>query len=217
MAIGKYIPGKIWGIMARGSELQKDGLTVHNYIGAVFLEQYLFLLGCLILVSTSAPWLIFQDTHLAFVATIVPLEIVTAFYCQKICFNIFNKITKHRHSTQPQIGLPAFAAYGIGYAFLWAVAGLVFYGLLLATTPISPSWSVLIQSINASAIGVATGFIAIFAPGGIGVREGAITSLMAPAIGIGYAAQISISYRIFTTISDLICGGITLFISLKRR
>jgi hypothetical protein len=216
MAIGKYIPGKIWGIMARGGELQKDGLNIHGYIGAVFLEQYLFLLGCLILVSTSAPWLIFQGTFFTSTAILVPLEIITAFYCQRICFNIFNKITKNKNSKQPQISLLAFALYSISYAFLWAVAGLVFYALLLATTPTSPSWSILIQSVNASAIGVAAGFIAIFSPGGIGVREGAITSLMAPTIGIGYAAQISISYRIFTTISDLTCGGITLLISLKR-
>ena len=216
MAIGKYIPGKIWGIMARGNELKKDGLTIHGYIGAVFLEQYLFLLGCLLLVSTSAPWLFFQEVSITSAFILVPLEIATAFYCQKICLNIFTKITKHKISAQPQISLLTFALYSVSYAFLWAIAGLVFYALLLATTPANPSWSVLIQSINASAIGVAAGFIAIFSPGGIGVREGAIVSLMAPTIGIGYAAQISISYRIFTTISDLICGGITFFVIFKR-
>ena len=58
VTLGKYIPGKIWGLVARGSRLKLAGLSTKEYVKASFMEQYLLILGCMILISISAPLLI---------------------------------------------------------------------------------------------------------------------------------------------------------------
>ena len=50
------------------------------------------------------------------------------------------------------------------------------------------------------------GFIAVFAPGGLGVREGVMVSMLTPHVGLAAAFSISILHRIISILFDLILG-----------
>ena len=102
------------------------------------------------------------------------------------------------------------------YTLLWVSSGLVFYGVALSTTNINPTTQNFTSSINANAIGVTAGFLALFSPGGIGIREGSIAAIISPSMGLKIAIYIAIVYRAFTIASELICGAIALSISNRN-
>jgi uncharacterized membrane protein YbhN (UPF0104 family) len=63
---------------------------------------------------------------------------------------------------------------------------------------------------GACCLGVIAGFLAFFAPGGIGVREALSTSIMAAVIPLDQALAIAICFRIWTTFTDLLGGVLAL-------
>lgn len=216
VTIGKYIPGKIWGLVARGSRLKSAGLTTKDYVKASFMEQYLLILGCLILTSISAPLLIIHPLSSLAPAT-TPCGILLAHKLQKFFFKRYNTITKNAEDEIPiTISLYDFTKLSIMYTLLWVSSGLVFYGVALSTTNINPTTQNFTSAINANAIGVTAGFLALFSPGGIGIREGSIAAIISPSMGLKIAIYIAIVYRAFTIASELICGAIALSISNRN-
>ena len=69
--------------------------------------------------------------------------------------------------------------------------------------------------IGAICIANAIGFIAVFAPGGIGVREGILLLLLGPTLGAGPAALFTVVLRLVQTAVDALAGGIGLWL-LRR-
>ena len=73
--------------------------------------------------------------------------------------------------------------------------------------------------ISACALASTVGFLAVFAPAGIGVREGILLIVLSPVIGGGYAAITVVAWRLLLTIVDVVLAGIGLLIlrALRRK
>jgi uncharacterized membrane protein YbhN (UPF0104 family) len=69
------------------------------------------------------------------------------------------------------------------------------------------------------AAAVAIGFMALFAPGGLGVREGIIALFLAsfPAFPAPLPSAIAVGYRVVMTISELIAFGMTWVIKWMQK
>jgi hypothetical protein len=99
----------------------------------------------------------------------------------------------------PPVGAVAFgivanvvAWIGYGVALLLLARGLlpdVELGLLPATAVFTASYL--------------AGFLALFAPGGIGVREGVFILMLQGPIGIGAATALAIASRLLLTVTEL--------------
>jgi len=59
------------------------------------------------------------------------------------------------------------------------------------------------------------GFIVLFAPGGIGIREGIMVALLSPVTGVTLAVAISALHRVITMLFDIVLGGLSLSINNK--
>ena len=87
------------------------------------------------------------------------------------------------------LGLANWATYAL--AFWVLVKGLGFDAELLPTA-------------SAFAAAYVLGYVAVFAPAGIGVREGFLVALMAPQLGAGPAGAVAVIARLWTTVIEVV-------------
>jgi hypothetical protein len=93
----------------------------------------------------------------------------------------------------------------VGYGFaLWLLAQAV-----LPESNLAPS-----LAIAAFAASYVAGLIALFAPGGLVVREGLLIALLQGSIGLGPATALAVASRVLLTITEL--GSAVPFLLMRR-
>jgi hypothetical protein len=98
----------------------------------------------------------------------------------------------------------------------WAIGGIGFYLFVDSVFPVAPQ-SILFLT-GALAISSILGLIAIFAPSGLGVREGALVYLLSLMMETPVAVIISILTRIWMTFIEIgLIGMIYLLGQLQRQ
>lgn len=172
LAIGKYIPGKFWGIVARGAIL-KDGVKIsRKQISVSFIEQA-FTLGCGVLlvivlfISTNFKlveyfWLPSLGIALLLIATVA---IAWRWTSRK--FNLTN-VTN--------INWKIFF-FTIAYMSMWLISAVPLIVLMTAKSQMTALEIIIASSAFISAM--ISGWLAVFTPGGLGIRE-AVFSYISP-------------------------------------
>ena len=91
----------------------------------------------------------------------------------------------------------------------WALFAWVFNGLQIwLLVPVHSGMSLLL-SVGGYALAWSVGFLVVFAPGGLGVREVVLVTTLTPLVGAGTATAVALVSRAVTTASDLICAGVS--------
>jgi hypothetical protein len=95
------------------------------------------------------------------------------------------------------------------YLAAWFIFGFAFWLFVNAIIRVDTGEYLAFTAIHAASI--VLGFLAVFAPGGIGVREGIIILLLTYVAGYQapLPAIIAIGFRLVTSISELISFGVT--------
>jgi uncharacterized membrane protein YbhN (UPF0104 family) len=93
----------------------------------------------------------------------------------------------------------------------WAIGGVGFYLFVDAVYPVAPQYILFLT--GALAISSTLGLIAIFAPSGLGVREGALVYLLLLMVPPPVAVIISILTRIWMTLIEIGLIGMVYLIS----
>ncbi len=91
------------------------------------------------------------------------------------------------------------------YLFAHLVNGAGFYLLVISVTSYSPRY----MSLAAGAFALAgiVGLISVFAPAGIGVREGVIVAILQTTMPLELAVFISVAARVWATVIDMVIVG----------
>jgi hypothetical protein len=217
--LAKYLPGKVWSYAFQMILLSKKGIskTVVLYANLFLAVSSLFasaLLGLLYFACFSPKqtkyWLllffVFLIIYFGFIFLNQP--------CFKLLVKIFQKLFK-KTINYTHIDVRWIIIFQLVYLLANAIFGITGYLLALGL-----GFSVSIQDIFAVAasliIADMIGFIVLIAPGGLGVREGIMFTLLAAALGDKNMALIlPIGTRIMGMISDLLLGGVG-FIFLKK-
>lgn len=108
--------------------------------------------------------------------------------------------TQHRRPMTPTTG------------FLWLIAGWWAHGLSLgltihAVTGTPFDWQQWPLWTAAAALGMVGGFLAVFAPGGLVVREGLLFEILAPHIGEAHALLVAVLYRVVGLAGEILAAG----------
>ena len=85
--------------------------------------------------------------------------------------------------------------------FAWICLSFAFGLFVMAVTPTSADH--LVALARAFIASYLIGYLALVAPGGLGVREGAITFLLTPMVGPGPAAGLALLSRLWITATEL--------------
>ena len=113
-------------------------------------------------------------------------------------------------------GTPPTAAIGFGVAanfVAWIGYGVAFWLLargLLPSAGLRPELAVAVFTTSYLA-----GFLALFAPGGLGVREGLFILMLQGPLGIGAATALALASRLLLTITEF--GAAVPFLALSQR
>lgn len=194
---GRYAPGKIWGIVGRvylARDVNRTLVLSSMGIEIALIVMSGFILSLVLLPILKTDVIIFQNKTLFF----LPLIIVLLH--PRLLEWILLKVTKQhlRLNTLKLLG------WFFSYIVFWLGTG-VGYFLILRGAGIKIDLSTMIVVFPISWI---LGFLSPFAPGGIGVREGALTFLLTPLLGPGISSLTALITRLASTILDLSLIGI---------
>lgn len=202
--LGKYIPGKVFMLAARIPGYEKEGIPMRKVTVCFFLENICTLLGAAFLFLIS---LFFFPNDLLKDYMWLTIGFIVIFF---ICINpkiinfflrILGKLMK-----KDDMEIPFTYRQMIQVVLLfilnWLIVGIGFYMLVCSIYPVPVSQMLYAGGIfGLSAI---IGILSIFAPSGIGVREGILVAGLILIMPSEYAVIISIISRLWATIAELI-------------
>lgn len=202
--LGKYIPGKVFMLAARLPAYSRENVPARKPTVCFFIENVCTLLGAAFLFLISLAF--FPNDILNKYMWFVVIFIVAFFVCinPKI-INFFlarlGKLIKKDDITIPMNYIQMVKVVLL-FVANWFIVGIGFYLLINSIYQIPVSQMLYVGGIfGLSAI---IGIISLFAPSGIGVREGIIVAGLVLIMPKEYAVIISVVSRLWVTVAELI-------------
>jgi glycosyltransferase 2 family protein len=208
--LGKYVPGKIWSILAMGALARRRGASALAAGGSSVMMQVMSVVtGIAVAVvfgatSRGAIW------GAAAAVALLVAAIVAAPLLLPRAFTMLSTLTGRSLPT-PVVPQRVVWIAAITTTVAWLITGLAFRAFCAALGVTAGGLGAYVAVYAASYV---AGFIALFAPGGIGVREGALVATMERAglASPAEAAVIAVASRIWLTVLEIVPGLIALAI-----
>ena len=201
--IAKYVPGGIWFALGRVYLGKSRNLKEENVALSVVVETGLtFLVGILLfLLSVS---FVSQKIFANFLYIIPIFFLFLLVLYPPILNRVINfalKILK-KPNIKITVSYSQILKLSIYFFGLWIAQIIGFYFVINAIYPMPISK---IFTLSATyTLSWMTGFVVIFAPGGLGVREGMMTLLLSPILPAPLAIAISFIARIWITLFEIV-------------
>jgi hypothetical protein len=217
LQVGKYIPGKIFGIVARASE-PVPGFPTGVLVRATMHEQLLglgctLIAGVMLLATHELGHWIAAALLLLIVPTIAAIVYPTAW---RLAAGVASRVARKVGGDVGELAAPAArttACVALVFALQWlAVGGLIAIVLWSLSVDASPWLAVT----GAYAMATVGGMAALVVPGGIGVREMLFVGLAAPSIGQPMAITLAATLRLALSAMDLLGGMLAIAIRRGR-
>ncbi|RZV38373.1 MAG: hypothetical protein EX272_02980 [Chromatiales bacterium] len=207
---GKYIPGKVWGMAARGKRLAEAGYDLEEITRASYLEQILLLLTGFALGFLAAA-LVFASPLYGFAFAVSVAGIVLFRYDHKIIGKIAHVIPPVRSLLrffEVRLSSVQVLKLSAGYVLVWLLLACAFMFMCMSVigvelTPVSGL--VFVLSLTA---GFLAGFLALFAPGGAGVREGVGAALLTSIVTLEEAVLLMLLFRVWVVAAEMLAGAL---------
>jgi glycosyltransferase 2 family protein len=211
--LARYIPGAVWQFAGlAGMTLEAGGSPAAASVGVILLQIVTLATGIALTISAAPrllPWTagLTSGEQLLIAALLIALLIVVFPHLLPRIRAVAERVLK-RPVPLPTPPRGQFAIYVIRCAGNWLIYGFAFWLFSRALLGQgAPSAWVAITCYVASYL---AGLIAVFAPGGIVVREGAIVGLLAPSIGAQAAAILAIASRFWQITIEVLAAGVML-------
>ncbi|HYV36560.1 MAG TPA: lysylphosphatidylglycerol synthase domain-containing protein [Gemmataceae bacterium] len=226
--LGKYLPGKAWALMMRGTLIRGPDVKLGVALIATFYEVLTTMASgamlAAVLFTLWPPRLLSDALHPAWfglmLLALCGLPLVPA---------VFNGIVGRlgrRFQTVESFKLPRLNALTLieGLATtsaVWICFGLSLWAMLQGNVPDAPDLSVEWwgRCTAIMALACVGGFVVIVVPGGIGVREWVLDRFLAPelAAASALAVVIVLLLRVVWTAAEVVVAGLVWFLPGPRR
>jgi hypothetical protein len=213
--LGKYLPGKIWLLLSRFYFYESKGKPKKSISIALYLETVIVLLAgamiflaSLILVKEVRPFYLRKEA--VWLALLLIAAAVSIY--PRLLQKIMNWVLIQLKKEPIAISISYSRILWISFICIlaWAVGGVGFY--LFVDSVFAVSRDQILFLTGALAFSSTMGLIAIFAPSGLGVREGVLVYLLSSIMPGSVATVISILTRIWMTLIEIgLIGMIYLF------
>jgi hypothetical protein len=197
--LGRYVPGKIWSVAGLVVLAQRAGVVAWASAASAVAIQAVAVGTAVAVVAAVTPGAA-SPVRLA-AAALVAVATIAVLAWKRAASAVAGLVGI------PQIQPLSLAAVAQSSAFgllSWVAHGTAFW--LLARGLGLPGALPLGTAVGAFTLGYVLGLLALFAPGGVGVREVVLISLLTPAVGAGGAVAWSLASRIELTLVEAGAG-----------
>lgn len=196
--LGRYLPGKVWQIAGLALLARKEGVPAATASGAAVLGQAFSLAGATLVgagVLLRSEW---GDLG-AMVVLGGLLACVAVPGILRALMGLWFRLSREAEPPGLELG----AAFGVRWMGLYALAWLMQGGAFLVLGRSLGMALPPLEALAAYPAAYVLGYVAVFAPAGIGVREGFLIAFLDPILGTG-AAALAVIARLWTTAVELL-------------
>ncbi|MHB8348507.1 MAG: lysylphosphatidylglycerol synthase domain-containing protein [Acidiferrobacterales bacterium] len=223
VSIGKYLPGKVWGMVARASHMKRrHGIAQEKIIAATYLEQFFLLCSAALLVAALLVGI--KGTVWAWaLAVLATAGAIAGQRYNNIIVALISRLyvwvgrKDKQHVVVGSLAPMTYYFLLLSYVVVWALLGLVFSCIYFTFFSVPVTCSAIPSMMLANTVGITVGFLAIFAPGGIGVREAVSSGLLASRIPFTDAILLSLLFRLWLIITEISLGLVAFWASGRDR
>lgn len=207
----RYLPGGIWHTVARAYDYKNYGLTVNQIAIYLFLENVLTAVTGLFLGSLM---LMIASQYLGY-SVIKYFPINSLFFLLFITLLIFPSLYNRYIAKYKQILTLKKYSIAIVSLFTYRLLSAIAFALYIkAFTDLKVTISVF-ESIAVYIYSWSIGFIAVFAPQGIGVSELVVSQLIRIDTALETFITLLVGFRVLILLADLIAWIVSRFIKLE--
>ena len=199
--LGKYVPGKVWQMSAMAVMAREQGVSGVAAAGSAVLSTLVTLVtGFAVTMLFGAE--VLTDRRVAVAAVVVLVAAIAAApWLLPLAGRLARRATG-RDVTLPRLAPRALAVAVLGSTAAWVLLGLGFHLLARGLGVAGPRPPASIAAFVGSYL---LGFLAVFAPGGVGVREGAMhIALRQVGLGVGEALVLVVASRVWLTLLEIV-------------
>ena len=218
--VGKYLPGKFVSVLGTVWLLRREGVSVGVSTCVVFLHQGLMVtMGLLAAVPLTLWQPVYQRLPLAWAWCLLLLGAGIVLLHPRVFFAL-SRLLLARLRLPPLRGGYRWSNYVAAIAVFCcnlALGGLGVWCIARSLTYVSIGWVPLFMS--AAALAGSLGFLAVFAPAGLGVREGVLLILLGQVLAPGDAAVVVVGARLLQIVVDAVmaAAGVVVLRALPRQ
>jgi glycosyltransferase 2 family protein len=213
--LGKYLPGKIWLFLSRFHCYESRGKSKKTISIALYLETVTIIMGAgliflAVLIFHREVRLFYSWGHPVWLVLLFLLGLI--FLHPRVLQKILNWTLIHFKKEPVSLSISYSDVLWILFVCIisWVIGGIGFYLFVDSVYPVAKHFILFLT--GALAISSTLGLIAIFAPSGLGVREGALVYLLLLMMPPPVAVIISILTRIWMTLIEIgLIGMVYLF------
>ncbi len=211
--LGKYLPGGAWQYLGRAKLAARLGIPLRAGAASLVVEA-----GCsLVAAALVGPFALASDNRRLGAAAAA----VAALAAAGALLSCSSWVARGASALQRRARLPnhadvqALRGVTIRYALAWLVFGVAFW--LLARALYAVPVSSLPFYAGTFTVAWAAGFVVVYAPGGLGIREAVIVLILGSHLGVGEAIVLAASSRIVFTVVDFVGGVVALTVLGRAR
>jgi hypothetical protein len=203
-SLGKYLPGKVWAVAGMALMAQRVGVAPWAATGSAVVLQVLAIgTGAAVAGLTGRRAL--EAAHPgAGVALVLLIAAALAGVALLLWPPFLHRLLRFAAPDAEARGAPAAGGIVVGIvanAVAWVGYGIALWCLARGVLPhagLRPMLAVAVFTASYLA-----GFLALFAPGGLGVREGLFILMLQGPLGIGAATALALASRLLLTVTEL--------------
>ncbi len=212
--IGRYLPGKVWSVLGMVYYTGEYGIGKRLSMTAVIINEVCFKGSGLFwglayfLISRK-----YTEFHIPVVSVMILAFIAIHPSILRKVLDYGSRLLK-KDTIELNISYSSIIIYFVIYLVFWGIYGLSLYMLIQAVHPIN--------AVNAAAVisflplAWTIGYLAVFIPGGIGVREALLVALLSAYMSAEIALVIALVQRIISTLIEAVNALVSLTIKKGR-
>jgi uncharacterized membrane protein YbhN (UPF0104 family) len=229
--LGKYVPGKAWGLLLRTGLLYEAGVrpavgaltatyeTLTTMAAGTLLAVALFA-GLRIDLPEDLPW---EWTIAALLALVVVPILPGVFNPMMRVVGLLAARAARRFKVNEMAPLPrvAHSTFLVGLVLTgagWGFLGLSLWCVVRALAPEGPPLEPALWGRYTAYVALAyvAGFVMIFLPAGLGARELLLQAALTPELGAAVAVVVVLVLRLLWTLAEVMMAGILYWLPVPR-
>jgi hypothetical protein len=203
-SLGKYLPGKVWAVAGMAVMAQRAGIGAGPATGSAVILQVLAI-GTGATVAALTGWSSLRNAYPGVESGLAVLLVISVVAAAVLLRP--DSVRRIVRSALPEATVPLTPPVGaVAFGIAANTTAWLGYGValwLLARGLLPEAGLGLLPAIAVFTASYLAGFLALFAPGGIGVREGVFILMLQGPIGIGAATALAVASRLLLTVTEL--------------